>query len=887
MRWYYGLQFRMRSWFGKQRSEREFNDEIEFHLERQIETYVAQGMSPDEARHAALRSMGGVTQVAEECRDIRSGNFFDNLRQDLRFALRMLRRNPGFSLLAILCLMLGIGANTAVFSWIEGILLKPYPAVVHPERLLVVAGTARGQGRFNPTSWPDLLDIQRNCRLIDAVIAEKITGVTLSIGDRAERAPGSVVSANYFDALGIRPVLGRGFEPSEDFGRNAHPVVVISYQLWQNRFRGDREIIGKTQMLNGMPHTIIGVAPEGFYGTFVGYAWQFWVPMSMQERLEPGGYMLEDRSARWIEGFVRLKPGVTAAQAEAEMNAVAQRLEAEYPATNRGRGFKLLRLWQSPFNGAQAMLPTLGIGLGVVVFVLLIVCANVSNLLLVRAFARRHEMTVRLAVGAGRGRLVQQLLTEGIVLALIASAGGLALAHWLRNALVLVIPWRGVPVYMAGQIDWRVLALSAGVCVLSTLLFALVPALETSKLDLSGSLKSESGSVVGGSRRSQVRAGLVLLQVSLSFILLVGAVLLMQSLQRIRTGSPGFSTDGVLLTAIDLFGSGYDEARARNFQDQLIDRVRNLPGIESAAYSRVTPFSYRTYFSAPITVDGYQSAPDEQPTVEYNQVSPGYFSTMGIPLVSGREFTDADNATSLPVAIVNEAMAAHYWPGQDAMGKRIQMKGQSMQVVGVAKLAKYSSILEPPKQLFYVPLRQQFSTTVALNMRTAQDAGSVATALASEVHKLDPALSPYEVITMREQIVRSTWPQRIAVTLLGVFSGLALVLAGVGMYGVMSYVVSQGTRELALRMALGARASHLLRLVLSQGLTLTAGGIVLGAAAALGLTRLLGYLLYKVNPRDPVAFVSALAVMVVASLAACLLPAWRATRTDPVRALRG
>jgi macrolide transport system ATP-binding/permease protein len=887
MRWPYRLRFWMHSLFRRERSERELDGEIEFHLQQQINEHIAQGMDPDEARHAALRSLGAVTQVAEECRDVRNVNFLDNLLQDLRFGFRMLRRSPGFSLLAILCLTLGIGANTAVFSWIEGILLKPYPAVVDQDRLLVLAGTARGQADLDEISWPDLVDFQRRCRLIDAVIAEKITGVTLSIGDRAERAAGSVVSANYFDALGIRPILGRGFVPDEDFGRNAHPVVVISYQLWQSRFHGDPEIIGKTQVLNGLPHTIIGVAPEGFYGTFVGYAWQFWVPMSMQERFEPGGYLLEDRGERWIEGFVRLKPGVTAAQAEAEMRSVAQRLEGEYPASNRGRGIKLLRLWQSPFNGAAATLPTLGIGLGVVVFVLLIVCANVSNLLLVRAFARRHEMTVRLAVGAGRTRLVQQLLTEGIILSLIAAAGGLMLAHWLRNALVLVIPWRGVPVYMAGQIDWRVLALSISVCLISTLLFALVPALETSKLDLATSLKSESAGVVGAGKRSQVRGALVLLQIALSFILLVGAALVIQSLQRIRTGSPGFSTDGILLTSIDLFGSGYDAERARNFEDQLIERVRALAGIESAAYARVTPFSYRTYFSSPIAVDGYQSAPDEQPTVEYNQVGPAYFTTMGIPLVSGREFTDADNDTSLPVAIVNETMAAHYWPGQDPLGKRIQMKGRSMQVVGVARLAKYSNILETPKPLFYVPLRQNFSTQLALNVRTTEDPGSFATALASEMHKLDPALAPYEVITMQQQIERSTWPQRIALTLLGVFSALALVLAAVGMYGVMSYVVSQNTCELGLRMALGARASHLLRLVITQGLALTAGGMVVGAAAALGLTRLLGYLLYNVSPRDPLAFGSALAVMVVASLAACFLPAIRATRTNPMSALRG
>jgi len=343
----------------------------------------------------------------------------------------------------------------------------------------------------------------------------------------------------------------------------------------------------------------------------------------------------------------------------------------------------------------------------------------------------------------------------------------------------------------------------------------------------------------------------------------------------------------VLVTAIDLFGAGYDAERARNFQDQLIERVRALAGIESAAYARVTPSSYRTYFSAPITVDGYQPAPDERPTVEYNQVGPAYFTTMGIPLVSGREFTDADNDTSLPVAIVNQTMAARYWPGQDPLGKRIQMKGRSMQVVGVAKLAKYSNILETAKPLFYVPLRQNFSTTVALNVRTTEDPGSFATALAGEMHRLDPALAPYEVTTMRQQIEGSTWPQRIALTLLSVFSALALLLAAVGMYGVMSYVVSQSTRELGLRMALGARASHLLRLVISQGLALTAGGVVVGAAAALGLTRLLGYLLYNVSPRDPLAFASAFAVMVVASLAACFLPAIRATRTNPMSALRG
>src|SRR5712691_4835677 len=363
--------------------------------------------------------------------------------QDLRFGFRLLRRSPGFSMLAILCLTVGIGANAAVFSWIEGILLRPYPLVANQGRLLAVAGTNRGASGLNDVSWPDFRDLERSCTLIDAFIAEKITGTTLSIGDRAERAPGSIVSANYFEAIGVHPLLGRGFEPGEDSGRNAHPVTVISHQMWQERFRGDPAIIGKTQILSGLPHTIVGVAPKGFYGTFVGYAFQFWVPASMQTQFDAGVYKLEDRGARWIEGYVRLKPGVTLEQAQEELSAVAARLEQDYPDTNRGRGIRLFPLWQTPFNNAGVLLPTLGIALVVVLAVLLIACANVGNLLLVRAFARHQEMTIRLSVGAGRRRLVKQRITEGLILSALAAAGGVVVASWLSNALALLTPPRG------------------------------------------------------------------------------------------------------------------------------------------------------------------------------------------------------------------------------------------------------------------------------------------------------------------------------------------------------------------------------------------------------------------------------------------------------------
>src|SRR5437879_2460061 len=488
--------------------------------------------------------------------------------QDARFGLRILRRSPGFSILAILCLTLGIGANAAVFSWIEGILFRPDPAVTHQDRLVAVGGTTRGEAGGNPLSWPDFLDLRRSSTLCETLFVSKITGTTLSIGDRAERTTGSIVSANYFDAIGVHPILGRGFLPGEDIGQRPHRVAVISYQLWQGRFRGDPQIVGRTQRLNGVMHTIVGVAPEGFYGTFVGWSMNFWVPASMEDIFESGGYKLEDRGARWIEAYARLKPGVTQQQAQQEFAAISGRLEAEYPATNRGRAIRFWPLWQTPFNNAATLLPTLEIMLVVVACILLIACANVGNLLLVRSFARRHEMSVRLAVGAGRARLWKQLLTEGLVLSLFGAAGGLLVAYWCRHALVLLFPApAGVQMHLPGEIDWRVLALSAGVCLTTTLLMGLVPVLQTGKIDLAQSMKMESAGVVGGRERAWVRSGLVLVQVSLSFVLLVGAGLLMQSLLKVRTASPGFNTRGVQDTAIDLVSAGYTPARAQTFQE--------------------------------------------------------------------------------------------------------------------------------------------------------------------------------------------------------------------------------------------------------------------------------------------------------------------------------
>jgi len=881
--WFY----RLLGLFLKNRREAEMAGEMQEHLDRLIERNVAAGISPNDARNAALREFGGVEQIKEMAREQRVWRWADEFLQDIRFGGRMLLRTPGFTTLAILCLTLAIGANAAVFSWIEGMLIRPYPLVAHQERMFALGGTMAGTSEYSPMSYPEFIDLEKNSTLFESFIVDRITGTTLSLGDRAERWVGGIVSANYFDALGVHPILGRGFRPEEGVGRNAHPVTVISYRTWKDRYKGDREVIGKTQSMNGVEHTIIGVAPEKFHGTFIGYSFNFWVPISMQETFGLS-YQLEDRSARLVEGYAFLKPGVTRQQAQAELDSIAQRLETDYPDSNRGRGFGLWPLWKTPFSATRDLGPTLAITTAVAFFVLLIACANVSNLLLARSLLRRHEMTMRLALGARRRRLIKQLFTEGLFLSLIAAAGGVMVAYWCRNALVLTAPIRspGVLIDYPGQLDWRVLALSVALCIGSTMLFALVPAIQASDVDLSGALKSEGGSLVGGSGRSRLRSVLVLVQVALSFVLIVGSGLVLRSLVQMQNSDPGFSTRNVVVSAVDLVSAGYKPERAKIFCEQLLDRIRALPSVQLAAQEKNRPFSFAGYSSAALEIEGYQPPRNEPVAAEYNVVGEGYFATIGIPIVTGREFARTDDENAPLIAIINETMAAKYWPGKNAVGQRLKVKDKWMEVVGTAKDSKYSEMLEAAKPFFYLPLRQNFSVQNGFIIRTDQSATAIMNALAREIRALDPNLAPLDTVSLQEQVNRMSYSQQLAATLLAVFGGIALFLAAIGLYAVMSYSVSQSTRELGMRMALGANAAAVLRLVVSRGLRLTILGMAIGAIAALALTRLITTLLYKVSPRDPIAFGSALLILTAVALVACFVPALRAARIDPARALR-
>jgi predicted permease len=870
-------------------SDDEIARELRDHVELDTQELTATGMSAADAERLARRRFGNMATIGEDTRASWGGLWIERLQQDLRFGLRMLRRTPVFTSVAVLSLALGIGANAAVLSWTEAIVRHPFPGVRDQDQLVAVAGTAKGMAGYDETSWPDFMDVARGTTAFSAFFVSKITGAKLTGGDRPQRLIGQLVTANYFDAIGVRPLLGRGFLPGEDIGRGAHPVTVISYRLWQDRFAGNPSIIGSTIEYNGVPHAIIGVTPKIFLGTFVGYAMQFWVPASQQAVLDPSGYKLDDRSARWIEGFARLAPNVTLGAGQAQVDAAARRLEAEFPNDDRGRGVKILPLSENPFDNAKTLKPILRIGSLVAMLVLVIVCANIANLLLVRALARRSELTVRRALGAGRVRLTRQLVTEGFILAVLGTAAGIAVAYLSRDTLRLFFaPRGGINLVFSSVFDWRVLLTSIAIGFGSTVIFALVPALQATRVDLTSALRAAAPGAVGAGTRSPLRASLVLVQVSLGVLLLVGAGLVLRSLGRLLAADPGFSTTNVTTAAVNLFAAGYDTARAHRFESDLLARTRVIPGVSAVSLSRGLPFSTAPYDNGPIMVDGYLASRDEQPTADYNAVTPGYFETLGIPLLSGRDFNAADADTSAPVAIVARAMAERYWPRTSPLGKRLRLRDSWMQVIGVAGDIKYRSLTQPSTMLFYVPLAQRPSSAVSLLIRNSPrgTGAGIAAAVRRAIIAIDPNLTPYEFLTLREQVNRSTSGQRIMVSLLMLFGGVALFLAAIGLYGVISYTVSQSTRELGVRMALGATPWELLILVISSGLRLTCLGVVLGTAIAFATTRLLGDLLFRVGPRDPAVFAAAIVVMVAAAAVACAIPAWRASRLDPIRALR-
>jgi len=824
------------------------------------------------------------------------------LLQDLKFGVRLLTKAPAFTLVAALSLALGIGANTTIFTLINAVLLNPLPVADPGQLVSVFTSDERNQGgglgnflQISPMNYKDLRD--QNA-VFSGLAAH--TGLPLNVSGgkgEAEQVFGEIVTGNYFDVLGAKPLAGRGFRPDEDQNPGAALVAVLGYGEWQKRFGGDASIVGRTIKVNGRDFTVVGVMPKGFKGTNAIGAPALWVPYMTYQQTTSGFLqeLMKPDSRRGLAFNVtgRLKPGVSVQQAEANLKTIARQLAQEYPNDNQGRSVTIVPLAQATVNPGfrDNMVAAGGVLMGIVGLVLLIACANVANLLLARAAVRQKEIAVRLSLGASRGRLILQLLTEGTLLAMIGGAAGLLLAYWAQSLLWSFRP----PFLQADAIDLhpdaRVLLFTIVTAFATGIIFGLVPALQASRPDLVVELKEKSSSPGGSNRLFSVRNVLVAAQLSLSLVALVGAGLFLRSLQHAEQISPGFDVEHLATMTLDLGAQGYTEERGKQFQQRLLERVGSIPGVQGATIANAVPL-FNGGFARTVFLEG-QDASDRRAgrLVQLSVVGPQYLETLGIPLLRGRTLTEADQPNTPMVAVINEAMAKRFWPDQDPIGKRLKFFGQNffIQVVGIAKDSKYNFIGEDPTPYLYQPATQVYQPAVSLFVKAARPEAVLGT-VRGEVQQLDRNLPLTGVFTLSEIFDQSLWPPRMAAALLAIFAGLSLVLAVIGIYGVMAYSVTQRTRELGLRMALGASRKDVVRLVVWQGFRLTVLGVAIGLIAAAAVTRLatavLSNLLFSVSATDIVTFVTVPVVLAIAALGASYIPALRATRIDPMVALR-
>jgi macrolide transport system ATP-binding/permease protein len=882
------LKTAIRALLRRSQAERELDEELRYHVEQQTEQNIRLGMSPEDARYAALKAFGGVEQAKERSRDSRGVRWLEDLWQDLRYGARMLLKNPGFTLIAVITLALGIGANTAIFTWLKAIYLQPLPGVAASHRLVTLRSTLIKSAN-SPiwVSYPNYKDYRDRNEVFSGLAAFNFNSFNLVYGEgQPERIWGSLVSGNYFDVLGVRAALGRFFAPDEDRTPGTHPVAVISHRLWQRRFAADPLLIGKTIRLNKLDFTVIGVAPEGFRGSFLGVELDLWAPAMMYPQISPSGHHLFLRGSHHFLAIGWLKDGVTFEQAQANVQAIAAQLAKDYPETNEGEGATLFTVVDEP-SGAGSMAQSLWVLMAVAGLVLLIACANIANLLLARAAGRSREIGIRLALGAGRGRLIRQMLTESLLLAASGGAAGALLAVWLSNGMSLMLPPMGVPLGFNIEWDYWVSGFALALTLLTVVAVGLVPALLSAKIDPLVSIRNETGAASALMRRSRLRGALVVTQISISLVSLVCTGLSIRTLVEQRRVNLGFDPERALLVSMDMFPNGYDEKRGAEFYRRIVERVSALPDVESASLSDNVP---PTIFGGSIMtheIEGYVPRPSENMGIDCEIVALRYFQTMRIPLAEGREFSEADQAQSAPVVIINEAMARRYWPGQSPVGKRLR-GGDSpwSTIIGVARDVKNLEARAPVRPWMYYPLAQFYNSKMTLMVRTAGDPLQAFAGVRGAVRDLDATLPLFDIKTLQTHCGVPLFLDRIVVTYLSAFGMLALALAAIGLYGVMAYSVAARTREIGIRMALGAQTADVLKLVIKQGMTLTLIGVVIGLAIAFGLTRLIRELLYGVSATDPLSFILSALLLTGVALLASYLPARRATRVDPMTALR-
>ena len=798
--------------------------------------------------------------------------------QEIQGGFRLLWKDLGFTAIVVLCLGLCIGVNTAGFSLMNELFFRPLP-VPDADRLVRLSLSYTSGLRWGAFSHPDYVDYEDQNTVLSGMLLEMATPLDLGIAGGHERLWGAVVSENYFSVLEVAPAVGRSLGSTN---RSAEPSIVLSHGLWQRRFGGDPKVVGTGVNLNGHPFTIVGIAPASFQGTSIGFSPELWAPVTYAPQLVPGRELLYERGSRAFLALGRLAPGVTLDQATAALNRLAEQFARIYPETNEGISVHLMPEGEgglhpslrSSFLAAFTVLQIL------VILVLIVACANVAALLLVRTHGRRREIGVRLAVGASRGRLIWQLLVENSLLALLGGALGLGLAFWI-NRLVRSFNPTNLPIFFELGLDGRVLGFTLAVSILTVLVFGLMPALRGTQLDLASTLKS-GGATVGGHRMSRLRSLLVGGQILVSVLLLIVAGLFLRSLRQAETVDPGFTIDGVLAGSLDLGLLGYDEDRGRNFYREITRRLNEVSAVRAATLAESLPFNLfgRT---TQIEPEGYESPDGSEPNVEYNVVAPGYFRTLEIELVAGRDFDIRDDPELPDVAIINETLAERFWPGDDPLGKVLR---PGVQVVGVAKDVKYSSLAEKPKPYVYLPLSQAYRPGMMILLAPRGASEGLIPILREEVRRLDEGMAVHEVGGLDKQLAMALLPARTGALLFSVFGGLGLLLAVVGLYGLVSYSVSQRRREIGVRMALGAEVGGMVRLLMRQGLRICGIGLVGGVVVSLLITRFLESLLHGVSPLDPVTFLVIPVLLGLSALLASFVATRRAVRVDMVAVLR-
>jgi len=807
--------------------------------------------------------------------------------QDVRYSLRMIAKAPGFAMIAILTLALGIGANTTIFSWINSALLNPVPGLASPSEVVALTLSKPGDNPF-PFTYPDVEAVRDGQQSFTGITACNFALMSLTGKGKTERVWGMVASANYFDVLGVRPMLGRGFLPAEDEKPGGAPVAMISDRLWQTHFGANPDIVGQAIEINQHPYTIVGVTPAVFQGSQTGVRTEIWVPIMMEEQLVPQGDLLHDHHYFWLLAFGRLKSGVAPEQAQEEMTLRLKREAKNYPEEHKGHdSVTVYPLWRNPFGLNYFLSTLLPMLMAIAGLVLLLACANVANLMLVRSMVRRREIAIRISLGASRWRLVRQLLVESLILALAGGVIALLITSWTAGTLMKFIPKTDFPVSLGIAVNRAVLLATLVISVLTGVIFGILPALRASGAAPVAVLKEDKGSASGGLRKARLASGLVVAQISLSLLLLICAGLFIRSFMSAQQINPGFNSHSVLIASYDLFTAGYSNASGAEFDRQLVAKLEALPGIQSVALSDRVPLGFGGG-STSVKPEGYVSQANESMETQVAIITPNYFQTLQIPMVKGRDFTMQDMKNSQRVVIVSEAFVNHYWPNQEALGKQLNsdLTHEWFTVVGVARDGKVNQLNEKPMPFLYLPLYQVYRPTMMVIVRTTGDPLAFGKTVDKTIHELNADLVVFDVTTLelREQI--ASFGQRVAGTFVGAFGLLALALAAVGIYGVTAYTTRQRTHEIGVRMALGAGKEDILRLVIGHGLRLTLVGVGLGLAASFALTRFLRSMLLGVTSTDVLTFSSVAILLCAVALFACFIPARRAMGVDPMVALR-